>query len=85
MIFYSLNILGMKKFKNPETIRKVARVLLIVGWLNRWLMGLFDFDVVALIFGYGFFGRLVYILVGIATVYLVLNPEKKNIHTPLRK
>jgi len=76
----------MKKFKNVENLRKIARVLLIVGWLNRWLIGLFNFDLVALIFGYGFFWRLVYALVGIATVYVVLNPEKKKaIHTPLRK
>jgi uncharacterized membrane protein YuzA (DUF378 family) len=49
------------------------------------LTGLFNFDVVALIFGYGFFARVIYILIGLATVYVLMNPEKKSLHTPLRK
>jgi uncharacterized membrane protein YuzA (DUF378 family) len=65
-------------------VKKVAWILLIVWWLNRGLMWLFNFDVVALIFGYGFLARLVYTLVGLATVFTLLYPASKT-HTPLRK
>jgi len=48
----------------------VALVLLIVGGLNWGLVGLFDFDLVAAIFGEGSaLSRVVYTLVGLAAVY----------------
>ncbi|MFA7298259.1 MAG: DUF378 domain-containing protein [Candidatus Absconditabacterales bacterium] len=74
----------MKNFTNSPMVKKIAWILLIVGGLNRGLMGLFNFDVVALIFGYGFLARLVYTLVGLATVYILLYPTSK-VHTLLRK
>lgn len=50
-------------------VRTIAIVLLIVGGLNWGLVGLFDFDLVAAIFGPGTtLARVVYILVGIAAV-----------------
>lgn len=48
----------------------VAAILLVVGGLNWGLVGLFDFDLVAAIFGAGsVFARIVYTLVGLAAVY----------------
>ncbi|MFA6255552.1 MAG: DUF378 domain-containing protein [Candidatus Absconditabacterales bacterium] len=73
----------MKKFTNSQNLRKIAWVILIIGGLNRGLMGLFNFDVVAWILGYGFFARVVYTLVGISTVYVLLYPKTAS-HTPLR-
>lgn len=47
-----------------------ALVLLIVGGLNWGLVGLFDFDLVATLFGEGSaLSRVVYVLVGLAAVY----------------
>ncbi|HMS91752.1 MAG TPA: DUF378 domain-containing protein [Candidatus Absconditabacterales bacterium] len=74
----------MKNFTHSETIRKIAWILLIVGGLNRGLLGLFNFNLVTLIFGYGFFARIVYIIVGLATVYILLYSTTKP-YTSLRK
>ncbi len=49
----------------------VGFVLVIVGALNWGLVGIFNFDLVAAIFGdMSFLSRVVYSLVGIAAVYL---------------
>jgi uncharacterized protein len=46
--------------------------LLIVGGLNWGLVGLFDFDLVAAIFGGGSaLSRIVYVLVGLSAVWQV--------------
>jgi len=47
-------------------------LLLLIGGLNWGLVGLFNFDVVAAIFGAGTgAARLVYILVGLSAVYKI--------------
>jgi uncharacterized protein len=57
-------------------LNAVAAVLTIVGGLNWGLVGLFEFDLVAAVFGGMSFGevnvasRVVYILVGLAAAYL---------------
>jgi len=49
-----------------ETIQKIALVVTIIGAVNWGLIGLFDFDLVAMLFGAGsFLSRTVYTLVGI--------------------
>ena len=55
----------------------LALVLIIVGGLNWGLVGLFDFNLMAAIFGAGsFLGNVVYILVGIAAAwsFVLLKP-----------
>jgi uncharacterized membrane protein YuzA (DUF378 family) len=55
------------KFINILTL-----VLVIVGGLNWGLVGLFDFDLVAAIFGGGSeLSRIVYVLVGLSAVWQV--------------
>jgi uncharacterized membrane protein YuzA (DUF378 family) len=50
----------------------IALVLAIIGGLNWGLVGAFNFDLVAAIFGAGSaISRLVYILVGLAALYLI--------------
>lgn len=50
-----------------------ALVLVIVGGLNWALVGLFEFDLVAFIFGdMSLLSKIVYVLVGAAAVYLLL-------------
>lgn len=53
----------------------IAAVLLVIGGLNWGLWGLFDFDLVATIFGGNTvaLARFVYILVGAAAVYQAVN------------
>ena len=57
-----------------KTIDVVAAVLLVVGGLNWGLVGAFEFDLVAAIFGAGSpAARVVYILVGLSAVYQALS------------
>ena len=55
----------------------IALVLVIVGGLNWGLVGLFSFDLVAAIFGaMSVLARIVYVLVGLAAVYLAIGSAK---------
>jgi uncharacterized membrane protein YuzA (DUF378 family) len=48
----------------------LALILLIVGGLNWGLVGAFDLDIVATLFGQGsMLSRIVYILVGLAAIW----------------
>jgi uncharacterized membrane protein YuzA (DUF378 family) len=60
-----------------NTIDWVALVLVIVGGLNWGLIGAFDFNLVDSIFGAGSaISRVVYVLVGLAAVYLLYTVSK---------
>ena len=51
----------------------VAFVLLIVGGLNWGLVGLFDFDLVAVLFGsIPVVAQIVYVLVGLGAVWMLV-------------
>ncbi len=51
----------------------IAAILLVVGGLNWGLAGLFNFDLVAALFGAGStLARAVYVLVGLAAVYQIV-------------
>ncbi len=53
-----------------KTLNHLAPILLLVGGLNWGLVGFFDFDLVAGIFGHAsVFSRTVYGLVGLCAVY----------------
>ena len=55
----------------------VAIVLVIVGGLNWGLVGAFNFDLVASIFGVmSVLSRMVYVLVGISAFYLIYTSTK---------
>ena len=53
-----------------RTLEIIALVLTIIGAITWGLIGLFDFNIVALIFGgaEGLFTKIIYILVGIAGI-----------------
>jgi len=55
-----------------NTLDWIAFILVVIGGLNWGLVGLFDLDVVAALFGEGSaLSRVIYLLVGLATVYLL--------------
>ena len=58
-----------------KTVDVIAGVLLIVGGLNWGLWGLFQFDLVAALFGgnASVISRIIYTLVGAAAVYQALS------------
>lgn len=56
-----------------KAVYTLALVLLVVGGLNWGLVGLFNFDLVAAIFGeMSMLSRVVYSLVGISSVYVAI-------------
>jgi uncharacterized membrane protein YuzA (DUF378 family) len=56
-----------------KALKIIALILVIVGGLNWGLVGLFDFDLVAAIFGeMSAVSRIVYVLVGLSAIYLAV-------------
>lgn len=56
-----------------KIIKMIAIILVIIGGLNWGLVGLFNFDLVAALFGaMTVISRIIYALVGLSAVYLVL-------------
>ena len=56
-----------------KTLNLITLVLLIVGGLNWGLVGAFEFDLVASIFGEGSaVSRLVYVLVGLSALWQIM-------------
>jgi uncharacterized protein len=61
--------------KKMNFLEWLAFVLVVVGGLNWGLIGLFNFNLVAAVFGQmTFISRLIYALVGISSVYVALLP-----------
>lgn len=58
-----------------KTIDIIAAVLLVVGGANWGLWGLFEFDLVAALFGgnTAMLSKLVYVLVGLAAAYQIVS------------
>ena len=55
----------------------IAGVLLVIGGLNWGFVGLFDFDLVATIFGdMSAISRLVYVVVGLSAVLMLFSLPK---------
>ena len=53
-----------------KTIDIIVSVLLVIGGLNWGLVGIFNFDLVAKIFGdMSIISRIIYILVGVSALY----------------
>lgn len=69
-----------------NTIDWIAYALTIIGGLNWGLVGAFDFNLVAAIFGdQSLLSRVVYILVGLSALYLIYTATKlRTNHTSVR-
>ena len=56
-----------------KVLKIIAIILVIVGGLNWGLVGLFNFDLVAAIFGaMSSLSKIVYVLVGLAAIYVAV-------------
>lgn len=64
--------------KNMTTINWICWILVIIGGLNWLLIGLFGLNIVGLIFGTGIIARIIYLLVGLATIWLIVMRAKKQ-------
>lgn len=69
-----------------NTIDWIAYALTIIGGLNWGLVGAFDFNLVAAIFGeQTVLSRIIYILVGLSAAYLIYTATKLRAnHTDIR-
>ncbi|SES16916.1 hypothetical protein SAMN04487944_12164 [Gracilibacillus ureilyticus] len=65
-----------------KTIDIIALVLLIVGGINWLLVGLFQFDLVATLFGGedAVLSRIIYVVVGICAIYALKFIPKIKTH-----
>lgn len=73
-----------------HTLRRIALALVIIGAINWGLIGLFQFDLVAAIFGgqNAGFSRIVYTLVGVSglvSLGLLFDPITDNSRTNIRR
>ncbi len=60
--------------KHYNKLGKVAFVLLVIGGLNWGLMGLFQMDIIQIIFGsLTTIITIVYVLIGLSALYLAIN------------
>ncbi len=65
------------RFCMMKALDVLAAVLLVIGGLNWGLVGFFDFDLVAALFGDGsMMARIVYDLVGLSALYQALCWQK---------
>ncbi|WP_042148999.1 DUF378 domain-containing protein [Paucisalibacillus sp. EB02] len=69
-----------------DTLKRIALTLVIIGAINWGLIGLFDFDLVATLFGGqdALFSRIVYSLVGLAgllSIPYLFEPAREDNNT----
>lgn len=50
----------------------IALIISIIGSLNWLLIGIFSWNLVTWIFGAGVFARIIYVLVGLAGIWLLI-------------
>lgn len=75
-----------------KTLNAVALALIVIGGINWGLVGLFDFNLVAAIFGTdSWLSNLIYILVGLAALYsfvlfkpVMEDPDRRHTANPPR-
>lgn len=61
----------MEKGEIMKMVHMIALLLLVVGGLNWGLVGLLEFDLVAMLFGeMSMLSRIVYSLVGVSAIYV---------------
>ncbi len=48
----------------------IALIIVLIGGINWGLIGLINLNIITAIFGFGMFSRLIFIIVGVAAVYL---------------
>ncbi len=57
----------------------IAFILVVIGALNWGLVGIFNYDLVAMLLGdMSTLSRIVYTLVGLSGVYMIVSAAKKN-------
>ncbi len=55
-----------------EALYWIALILVVIGGINWGLVGLFDFNLVAAIFGSSIVATIIYVLIALAAIYLIV-------------
>ena len=50
----------------------IALIIMIIGCLNWFLVGVFSWNLVTWIFGVGVFTRIIYAIVGLAAIWMLI-------------
>ena len=50
----------------------IALIIMIIGCLNWFLVGVFSWNLVTWIFGVGIFTRIIYAIVGLAAIWMLI-------------
>lgn len=59
--------------KNAQVLQTIAMILLLIGGLNWGLIGIFEWNFIASVFGYtSVLTRTIYALAGLAAVYRII-------------
>jgi len=59
--------------KNAQVLQTIAMILLLIGGINWGLIGIFEWNFIATVFGYtSVLTRTIYALAGISAVYRIL-------------
>ena len=66
-------------------ITLIATILAIVGCLNWMLVGLFGFNFVTWLFGAGVLSSIVFVLVGIAGIWLIFSLVYRSMNRDVRE
>ena len=61
-----------------KVVSLIAMILVLIGGLNWGLVGLFDLNLVAALFGTTILAQLIYIFVGISALWLIITSFSKN-------
>ncbi len=56
---------------NAAMLGLISWILVIIGGINWLLIGLFNLNIVSMIFGESIIARIVYIIVGLGACYLI--------------
>ena len=71
------NLTASQSTKKMSAIDWIAIALVVIGGLNWGLVGLFDFDLVAFLFGaMTNVARIIYVVVAVAALYAVFSVTK---------
>ena len=72
------------KIQNMKACNYICLILIVIGGLNWGVDGLFEFDFIGWLFGYGSaVSRIAYVIIGIAAVWLLF--EWKRFPYPSQK
>ena len=56
---------------NNGLLGLIALILVLIGGINWGLVGLFNINLVSMLFGAGLLGRLIYIIIGVSAGFLI--------------